>query len=717
MEPLALLVPLGPVVVLGFFYLRRIAEGYGAAQWAWAWAALFGAGALQSVGGGAPAIALANVCGALFMPFTLAGAIAYRGGTPPRWLVPAGAVFGLARAAFVLGGRPDLSYLIAAPYELALGSAAYMEVSRAGSDVPREPSTRLLGPALFGLAALDVVDVMLRWRGDSLEWAVPVWIMAGFAVVLIQIVAVVDRLRLRERGVRREREQLAGTLAEEQRTLRAVLESAPIGVFLLDRQWRITMANRLGIAQFELGSPEEWAGVSQARPAFIDRLENSAAFVAAFRAALDDPRAVIESVEARFRPPDARVVSISSTPVLSERSELLGRVFTSRDITSERRLEGELRQAQKMETLGTLAGGIAHDFNNQLTAILGNCRFVEGSIPPDHEAAAALRELSEAAEHCAGLTRSLLAFARRTPAEPGASDVARVAREVERMLRATLPARIACEVAIAPGLPPALVESTQLQQVLLNLCLNARDAIPGDGRIAITAEPCALGADEAAAHAIPPGDYVELRVRDDGTGMDEWTRARVFDPFFTTKPVGTGTGLGLAVVYGLVHSNGGWIGVESGPVRGTTFRVLLRIAPSTPAPAAEDLAAEDAGGGRGELVLVAEDEPAVRRVACGALRRAGFAVLEATDGAEALERLRERGSEVRLAVLDLSMPRVDGLTALADMRRVLPGLRILLVSGRFPAELTSPPPGVELLPKPFEPRTLAARVRTLLDRP
>jgi PAS domain-containing protein len=317
MEPLALLVPLGPVVVLGFFYLRRIAEGYGAAQWAWAWAALFGAGALQSVGGGAPMIALANVCGALFMPFTLAGAIAYRGGTPPRWLVPAGAAFGFVRAAFVLGGRPDLSYLIAAPYELALGSAAYMEVSRAGSDIPREPSTRLLGPALFGLAALDVVDVMLRWRGDTLDWVVPIWIMAGFAVVLIQIVAVVDRLRLRERGVRKEREHLAGTLVEEQRTLRAVLESAPVGIFLLDRQWRITMANRLGTAQFDLGPPERWAGVSQSRPTFLDRLENSDTFVAAFRAALDDPRAVIDSVEAHFRPPDTRVMSISSTPARS----------------------------------------------------------------------------------------------------------------------------------------------------------------------------------------------------------------------------------------------------------------------------------------------------------------------------------------------------------------------------------------------------------------
>ena len=714
MEPLALLVPLGPVVVLGFFYLRRIAEGYGAAQWAWAWAVLFGAGALQSAGGGAPVIAIANVCGALFMPFILAGAIEFRGGTVPRWLVPAGAAFGAARAAFVLGGRPDLSYLIAAPYELALGSAAYLEIARAGAEMPPEPSTRLLGPALFGLASLDVLDVLLRWRGDDLAWVVPVWIMAGFAVVLIQIVAVVDRLRLRERGVRQDRERLAAHLAEEQRSLRAVLESAPVGVFLMDKQWRITMANRLGVAQFELGPPERWQGVEQRVPTFLNRLDDPETFMAALRTLPDDPRAVVHSLEARFKAPDPRVLSIFSSPVLSERGEILGRVFTSRDITAERRLEVELRQAQKMETLGTLAGGIAHDFNNQLTAILGNCRFAEAALPAGHEAGEALRDLADAAEHCAGLTKSLLAFARRTPAQPGSSDVARVAAEAVRMLRSTLPPRIACEVRVAPELRPVLVDAVPFQQILLNLCLNARDAIAGDGAIALEARARTIGAEEAGALGIAARDYVEIAVTDDGAGMDEWTRARVFDPFFTTKPVGAGTGLGLAVVYGLARSHGGWIGVESEPVRGTTFRVLLPVAPALPASQPGEVPEETSG--RGELVLVAEDEPAVRRVACAALRRAGYAVLEAADGAEALELLRERGSDVRLAVLDLSMPRVDGLTALADIRVAQPGLRVLLVSGRFPPELTSPPPGVELLAKPFEPRILAGRVRALLDR-
>jgi nitrogen fixation/metabolism regulation signal transduction histidine kinase len=230
---------------------------------------------------------------------------------------------------------------------------------------------------------------------------------------------VVDRLRLRELRGREEREQLVATIEGERRTLRAVLDAVPVGVFLLDRSWRITLANRLGASQLELGTPEEWLG----RPAadtmgrFGERLEDPQGFADAVRAIADDPRAVENALEVRFKPPDERVLSMFTSPVLSDDGVHLGRVFTIRDATAERRLESELLQVQKMETLGTLAGGIAHDFNNQLTAILGNARFALDALPASHEAEAALRDLTRAAEHCAQLTGSLLAFARRAPAE------------------------------------------------------------------------------------------------------------------------------------------------------------------------------------------------------------------------------------------------------------------------------------------------------------
>jgi signal transduction histidine kinase len=715
MEPLAILIPLGPVVVLGFFYLRRIAEGHGAAQWAWAWLALWMAGALQAIGG-RPAIAVANACGALFMAFILAGTMEFRGRRPPRWLLPACGGFGLLRFALAWSGMPQLSYLVAAPYELLLGAAAYRQVRLAPAEFARQPSHLLLGPALFGLAALDVVDVTLRALGQSVEAVVPVWIAGSFATVLIQIVAVVDRLRLAELRGREERERLSGVIEGERRTLRAVLDAAPVGVFLMDRDWRMQVMNRNGAEQFEIEPPEEWLGRPgvDAVAKWLERVDRPDACFAALRAAALDPTAVLDSLELRFVRPSERVLSIFSSPVRGEDGEYIGRVFTSRDVTAESQLETELRQVHKMETLGTLAGGIAHDFNNQLTAILGNCRFALDALPEDHEAGAALHDLARAAEHCADLTRSLLAFARRAPLEPRASDVVRVVREVERVLRATLPSWVRFELALEPDLQPALVDPTQLQQVLLNLCVNARDALPAEGSILLGVRNRTLGEAEARELGVASHACVELRVCDDGVGMDERTRARAFDPFFTTKPVGSGTGLGLAVVYGLVRGHGGWIGVESEPGRGSTFRVLLPVAAESPRDA--DLPPDAAPAARGELLLVAEDEAAVRRVACGALRRAGYRVIEAVDGAEALDQLRARGAEIDLAVLDLSMPRLDGLAALREMRRLRPDLRVLLVSGRFPTELGSPPEDAEVLAKPFEPAELAARVRALLDR-
>jgi PAS domain S-box-containing protein len=708
-----LLVGLAPVVALAFFYLRYIADDHGAGRWAWAWAALWVSGALQAAGGAPATTALANVCGAMFMAFLLAGAIEFRGGRPAAWLIPACLGFGLSRGALVLAGWPTLSYAIAAPYDVLLGVAAFREVRRAPYDSTSQASQRLLGPALLGLAALRLVDLSLRALESPVDWMVPVWVAGSFAAVLIQSVAVVDRLRLRERRAGEERERLAAVVEEEERSLKAVLDAAPVGIFLVDPDWRVTMANRLGGLQFGFGAPENWLG----RPApeivgkHLERLVDPEGFMTALRSLARDPRAVL-SLEVRFRAPDERVLWMHASPVLSEDGSLLGRVFTSRDVSDERRLEEELRQAQKMETLGTLAGGIAHDFNNQLTAILGNCRFVEGVLPDGHEARPALADLAGAAEHCADLTRGLLAFARRAPSEPRASDVEEVARAVERVLRATLPSRVRCTLEAEPGLSPALVDPTQLQQILLNLCVNARDAIPGEGTIQLSIRNREVSDSEARELGAEACEHVEICVRDDGVGMDAATRARAFDPFFTTKPLGAGTGLGLAVVYGLVRSHGGTIGIESEPGRGTTIRVLLPVASALPAPSPRGPA--EPGGARGELVLLAEDEPAVRRVAAGALRRAGYRVLEAADGAEAVARARGGPGPLNLAILDLAMPRLDGLRTLEALRGQQPGLPVLLISGHFPAELAAPA-GVQLLAKPFEPEELTARVRALLD--
>jgi len=370
----------------------------------------------------------------------------------------------------------------------------------------------------------------------------------------------------------------------------------------------------------------------------------------------------------------------------------------------ERALLLELERARKLETLGRLVGGVAHDFNNQLTVILGNARILRETLGNDDEAEPMLADLASAAERCADLTGGLLAFARKTPREPRPVDVSEALDEVGRMLRPLLPEGARLEVDVAAGVPPVLADATQLGRVLSNLAMNARDAIAPGGRVAL-----------GAAVRERPGDapWVELTVRDDGTGMDEETRAHIFDPFFTTKPSAQGTGLGLSIAFGLVESHGGHIEVESAPGRGTRFRVrwpaareAVKEAPPEAAPVAV---------GRGETILLAEDERAVRRLTRSALERRGFHVREAQDGQEALEIFRADPDAVAFAVLDWAMPRLDGVATLDALRAQRPGLPALLVSGYPPGAEQTPRADVEVLAKPFTPDALAARVRTRLD--
>jgi signal transduction histidine kinase len=518
------------------------------------------------------------------------------------------------------------------------------------------------------------------------------------------------------RGIELRRLQ-AEQLANERLTLRAVLESAPVGIFMVDGSWRNTVMNHLGCQHLGIGEPSAWLGRSglDGLRAYIPNVRDPEALVALMRRLSEEPNRVVDGFEFTLEQPRERTLSIYSAPVLSEAGERVGRVFATRDVTQERALEEQLRQSQKMETLGTLAGGVAHDFNNQLTAILGNARLALDAAPRDPELRATLLELERAADHCAQLTRGLLAFARRAPARQQAVDSARMLAEVGTLLRPTLPQAIALRVDAEPELPAALGDPTQIQQILLNLGVNARDAIVGAGAVAIEARSRTLGPAECAGRASArPGRYVVLSVRDDGAGMEAHTLERIFDPFFTTKPLGSGTGLGLAIVYGLVRANQGWIEVESEPGRGSAFHVWLPAAETsmTPEPAEPPPGTSPRRAGS-ERILLVEDEPPVRRVARLALEREGYTVIEACDGLEAVEWLRGVAEPPDLTVLDLSMPRMGGLEALAELRRLAPELPVILTSGHF--NDASPDPDVECLPKPYRPGVLAERVRAVLD--
>jgi len=386
--------------------------------------------------------------------------------------------------------------------------------------------------------------------------------------------------------------------------------------------------------------------------------------------------------------------------------------------TSLEQSQQQLLQAQKMEAVGTLAGGIAHDFNNQLTVMLSNARYVLRQFEGDPELSRALEDLSRAAEHCAQLTRSLLAFARRTPDSPRPLAVGSVVAEAEELLRPLIPSSIEFEVDVRASHEMVIADPTQLQQVLVNLVVNARDAMPEGGRLTLRAEIRPIDRVEARSLGLAmPGQYVEFVVCDTGTGMDELVCARVFEPFFTTKPVGQGTGLGLATAYGIVQQSGGAIGVESEPGCGSTFRVLL--------PQSLELAVGHEGDpaslpprGFG-TVLLAEDEPGVRRLLARMLRAGGYEVLEAPNGVEALRLGRQNADLLAALVTDVDMPVIGGVELARRLTRRWPELPVLFISGvgaglLRPADLEAAAARSQFLAKPFTEHALLEALHGLL---
>ncbi len=386
-------------------------------------------------------------------------------------------------------------------------------------------------------------------------------------------------------------------------------------------------------------------------------------------------------------------------------------------------LQDQLRQAQKMEAVGRLAGGIAHDFNNLLTAITGYGDLLMASLAPDDPRRADVEQIRKATDRAATLTKQLLAFGRRQVLQPRVLDLNAVVADMEKMLRRLIGEDIELVTVPGPGLWRVKADPGQLEQVLMNLAVNARDAMPHGGRLII--ETANVELDEAYARrhvAVRPGPYVLLAVSDTGCGMDAETLGHVFEPFFTTKEPGKGTGLGLATVYGIVKQSGGNIWVYSEPGRGTTFKIYLpRVDAPLEAAGAAAAAASAAGpaGGRETLLLV-EDDDGVRVLAREVLRRKGYRVLEARDGREALRRSETHDGPIALVVTDLVMPGLGGREVFARLAVRRPDLRVLYTSGYTDAAIFRQSvfePGTAFISKPFTPDALARRVREVLDAP
>ncbi len=400
---------------------------------------------------------------------------------------------------------------------------------------------------------------------------------------------------------------------------------------------------------------------------------------------------------------------------------------TSLDISDRKRaeeerrnLEAQLRQAQKMEAIGQLAGGVAHDFNNILTAILGNVELARAQLPADQESGLQedLDQIERSANRAASLTRQLLAFSRRQIAQPRHINLNDTLTDMEQMLRRLLTEHIALHFKPGADLHTVHVDPGHIEQVLMNLVVNARDAMPDGGDLTIETANAILDADYAAARAeVRPGEYVVLSVSDTGTGMDAQTAERVFEPFFTTKAMGQGTGLGLSTVYGIIKQAGGHVAVYTEPARGATFRVYLPAAASGAEPAGRTAPVPKAAGGH-ETILLCEDDNSVRTLAQTILEQAGYVVLSAANGREARAIAAEHAGAIDILVTDVIMPDMNGRELATALKAQHRRLRTLYISG-YTANVIAHhgvlDDGVEFLEKPFTRAMLLARVRGLLD--
>jgi PAS domain S-box-containing protein len=601
-------------------------------------------------------------------------------------------LFFVGTIAFWGGGGPlreyDLEYL---PFPLLVWAAFRFGVHGAAS-----ANLITSGMAVWGTAS--------GWApfasGSSSEDLLLTWSFVNVsAVTTLLLAAVVTQSRISEE----ERHK-------SEARFRTLIEQAADGIFSTDPEGRLTEANSRGCDMLGLAR-ETLLGMELpdlAAPRDRDR-------VRALIRDLPPGEAAISSWHVERREPGGSFPAEVSIKRLED-----GRIQAFvRDVTERRALEEQLSQSQKMEAVGVLAGGIAHDFNNLLTAIIGHSDFALSRLPREHKVRSDIEEVAKAAGRAADLTRKLLAFARKQLVEPKLVSMHELALNIEHMLKRVLGENI--ELVIRSEGEPwkVKVDPGQLEQVILNITINARDAMPQGGRLELECRNVYWSGKEPEA---APGAYATLSARDTGVGMDADTLSRVFEPFYTTKDRSQGTGLGLAVSYGIVKQAGGYLWATSEPGQGSTFSIFLPRAPECVRAAEEKeraaaAAAEDGPGSGGETILLIEDEPLVRDLAFEVLTSRSYRVLTARDGEEALAIARAHPSEIHLTVTDVVLPAMNGKEVARRLREARPGLKVLFMSGYAEEQVVHRgvvEKNVDFLAKPFTPAALSEKVRLVL---
>jgi len=516
----------------------------------------------------------------------------------------------------------------------------------------------------------------------------------------------VIRRELREFGERRARR-------ESEASYSALVQQAPLGIYRSTLAGRFVSANAALARILGYDSPAELLTLDMARDVYADPDERR-------RLVEHDTYTdkVYDELEATWKKKDGTRIRVQLSVRASRDKDGRIELYEAfvRDITTQRQLEAQLAQAQKMEAIGRLAGGVAHDFNNLLTVILSYSDLLLEDLPAGSGPRDDIGQIRKAAQGASELTRQLLAFSRQQVLQPKVVDLNAAVTGIERLLGRVLREDIQLRCTLADDAGAVRVDPGQLEQVLMNLAVNARDAMPQGGQLTI--ETGNVDLDEAYMQAHPmaaPGRYVMLAVTDTGMGMDAATQARIFEPFFTTKDVGKGTGLGLATVQGIVQQSGGFIWVYSEPNHGTCFKIYLpRV--DEPVSAAASESVERTRGT--ETVLVVEDVAAVRAVICKMLERYGYRVLDAADGEAAVRVADASGEHIHLLLTDVVMPNINGRDLAALFAKTRPTTKVLFMSGYTDDAIVRHgilEEGIAYLQKPFTPQSLARKVRGVLD--
>jgi PAS domain S-box-containing protein len=512
-----------------------------------------------------------------------------------------------------------------------------------------------------------------------------------------------------------DRKQAEQTIRRSEEELRSLVEHSPYGIARTSvREDRFLSVNPALVKMLGYKSEAEVLALKLSRDLYFEAESRG------FRAQLTRAD-YFSGVDFAWKRKDGKPINVRASgrriPSSKSQEEILEVMIE--DVTARRVLEEQLRQAQKMEALGQLAGSVAHDFNNLLAVIIGYCELLARATGPDGSSRGRIETIKRAGERAASLTAQLLAFSRRQVMQPRIVNLNSLVLETDKMLQRLMGEDVEHQVILDPNLGRTRADPGQIVQVIMNLAVNARDAMPRGGKLTIQTSFLTFDeGEEIQGIPVAAGHYLVLTVSDTGTGMDAKTHSRLFEPFFTTKPMGKGTGLGLATVYGVVKQSGGFIFAETELGKGTSFKVLLPQVEGVPeavsakAPPAEVLQSS-------ETVLLVEDEPAFRDLLRETLQTAGFRVLAGTDGVDALQIAEQHRGPIQLLVTDVIMPRMSGPELAKCLKEVRPEIRVLYLSGYTDDKLDSVSKldrELALMQKPFDLRELIEKIREILAR-